>query len=271
MSLPNAQSLIICGIYIGGFKVPDLSNPSIGHFSRLILSGFYFDVVTPLGSIATLLNENGYHSVICDGYNGVSVLPLKLAAVRAGIGWQGKNSLLITKEYGSFLALGGIITDAPLERDNVIPMEDRCGNCVACRNACPANALEKPYKLNVDKCLSNLLENEPLSEETRLVMGNRVLECDSCQLACPWNQKHLRVASEKPNSQWLMVNRYGNLDEFFKLSNLIRLSEEDFNKYLGKFLAGVDYKIFRRNVIAAIMNSQDAENLSNDSGRIGET
>lgn len=258
ITLPSAQTLIICGIYIGGFDVPDQNNPSIGQLRRLILSSFYFDVVAPLGVIVSQLNEEGYKAIVCDGYNDSSVIPLKLAAVRAGIGWQGKNSLLITKEYGSFLALGGIITDAKLELDTVIPEENHCGNCVACQKACPVNALNEPYKLNVDQCLSNLLENEELSDDTRLAMGNRILECDSCQLACPWNNKHLRKTT-KSNYKGSDQQRYGDMDKFFKLTNLMELSKEDFDKYLGLSLVGVDYNLFRRNLMQVMHNLKDSK------------
>ncbi len=253
ITLPSAQTLIICGIYIGGFDVPDRDNPNIGQFSRLILSSFYFDVVAPLEAIVTLLKKEGYQAILCDGYNSSSVLPLKLAAVRAGIGWQGKNSLLITQEYGSFIALGGIITDAPLEREKVTLQKNHCGKCDACQKACPVNALEDSYKLNVDRCLSNSLEGDELSEDTRLAMGNKILECDACQLACPWNQKHLK-SPVKSNYKWAINDRFGNIDDFFKLSNLAKLSEEEFNQYLGYTLVGVDFKTFRRNLMAATLN-----------------
>ena len=255
LSLSSAQTVIVCGIYIGGFDMPDREDPSIGQFSRLILSSFYFDVVDPLTKIMDLLKEEGYHSILCDGYSDESsILPLKQCAVRAGIGWQGKNSLIISKEFGSFMALGGIITDANLVFDNVSPEGDLCGKCDACKNACPVHALDNPYKLNTSKCLSNMLEADTLSKETKLAMGNIVLECDLCQLACPWNKK-VSSTSVKSNYQWTSNERFGDLNEFFKMTSLIKLSEEDFNKYLGDRLVGTDYRIFRRNLISAMDNS----------------
>ncbi|KUO53504.1 MAG: hypothetical protein APF76_11885 [Desulfitibacter sp. BRH_c19] len=254
ISLPSSQTLIICGIYIGGFEIPDTKDPNIGQLSRLILSSFYFDVVKPLDSIKSILNKEGYTAIQCDGYSDKSILPLKLAAVRAGIGWQGKNSLLISKEYGSFIALGGIITDALLEYDRVAPQKNLCGDCDACRTACPLNALEEPYKLNVSRCLSSLLEGEELSEEIKNVMGNKILECDLCQLACPWNKK-LDNKGVKSNYRWSLNEQFGNLNKFFNMNNLIKLTEEDFNKYLGYALVGVNYNMFRRNLMAAMENS----------------
>ena len=131
--LPNAKSIIVAGIYIGGVTMPEWKNAWYGRTSRLYLSGFFLDVVKPLEPIAELLKNEGFQAKICDGsQEGGSILPLKLAAVRAGLGWQGKHSLLISKKYGTFLALGGIITDADLEH-NTIEEANRCRKCTKCK------------------------------------------------------------------------------------------------------------------------------------------
>jgi len=252
ITLSDAQTLIVCIVDIGGIEVPDSHDPSTGLFSRLILSGFYFDVVSPLKKIADELAQEGYQAVICDGFKDRSVLPLKLAAVRSGIGWQGKNSLLITKKFGSFIALGGIITNAPLVHDLIEKEKDGCGGCEECRKACPMGALDEAYKLNVDRCLSNLLEGcGPLPSEVQEKMGNMVLECDICQSACPWNKKAAQSDRKRKNHS----SPIADFRQFFKLSNLMQLSEEDYDKYLGYPLTGVDYSTFRRNVAAAMANA----------------
>jgi len=109
-TLPSAKSIIVAGIYIGGVTMPEWDNPWYGRTSRLYLSEFFLDVVKPLQPISDFLKTKGYQAIVCDGsIEGGSVIPLKLAAIRAGIGWQGKHSLLISKKFGTFLALGGII------------------------------------------------------------------------------------------------------------------------------------------------------------------
>ena len=154
LTLPDAKSIIIAGIYIGGVTLPVWENAWYGRTSRLYLSGFFLDVVKPLAPIAEFLKQKGYQTKICDGsLEDGSILPLKLAAIRAGLGWQGKHSLLISKKFGTFLALGGIITDADLEH-NTIEESDRCRNCDKCQKACPLAALDQPYVLNVKKCMS---------------------------------------------------------------------------------------------------------------------
>jgi epoxyqueuosine reductase QueG len=103
LTLPSAKSIIVGGIYIGGVTMPEWDNPWYGRTSRLYLSEFFLDVVKPLEPISDFLKTKGYQAIVCDGsIQGGSIIPLKLAAIRAGIGWQGKHSLLISKKYGGF-------------------------------------------------------------------------------------------------------------------------------------------------------------------------
>ncbi len=148
LTLPNAKSIIVAGIYIGGVTLPEWKNPWYGRTSRLYLSGFFLDVVQPLVPVADFLKAEGYLAKICNGTaEGGSILPLKLSAVRAGLGWQGKHSLLISRKYGTFLALGGIITDAELNHA-VAREKNRCRECTICQDACPWNQkhIQSPLK-----------------------------------------------------------------------------------------------------------------------------
>ncbi len=115
----------------------------------------------------------------------------KSLAQRAGLGWQGKNSILISKKYGSFFFIGGIITDLELEY-NQVPAKDYCGNCRLCIDACPTLALISPHILDARKCISYLtIENRTggLPAELKPHIRNRVFGCDICQEVCPWNRK----------------------------------------------------------------------------------
>jgi len=257
-TLAEARFLIIAGIYIGGFDLPEWANPTIGRTSHLFLSGFFCDVVKPLKSISSFLHEQGFSAVICDDFQPErSILPLKLAAVRAGLGWQGKNTLLISPDYGSFLALGGIITDARLQPDEGME-KDRCGKCRACQDACPTSALDEPYRLNRGRCLSHLLSEESLPRETYPFMGNKVLDCEVCQLVCPWNKRHLEepLATERIR---LFRQRLITLNSVFKLTNLARMTEAGYHEFISPYRTTIPYKVFRRNVIAALGHSNDRE------------
>lgn len=109
-------------------------------------------------------------------------------AQQSGIGWIGKNTLLIIPHAGSYFFLGELVIDAELAYDSPIP--NRCGNCTRCLDACPTKALESPYLLNANKCLSYLtIENkDKIKEEYAFKMGNYIYGCDRCQRSCPWNR-----------------------------------------------------------------------------------
>lgn len=250
----NAKSILVAGIYIGGLTLPEWQNPAFGRSSRLYLSGFFLDVVEPLKPIVNHLLKRGYQAHICNGaVEGGSILPLKQAAVRAGIGWQGKHSLLVSRQFGTFLALGGIITDAQLIYNDQEEL-NRCGKCTECRKACPLNALAEPYKLNVEKCLSNQLAEEKISQDAITIMGNRIGDCEICQHACPWNKKHLTTPLETKMTA-VFQERLEKMKDFFYLPNLLDLSEEEYHSIFENLGTGIAYPIFKRNVSIAFEKS----------------
>ena len=111
----------------------------------------------------------------------------RAVAERAGIGWSGKNCSVITPEFGSYVYLGEMITNIPFEPDT--PMEDQCGDCTLCLDACPTGALIQGGQLNAQRCIAFLTQTKkPLPEEFRTKIGNRVYGCDTCQTICPKNK-----------------------------------------------------------------------------------
>jgi epoxyqueuosine reductase len=252
-ALPDAATIIVAGIYIGGMVLPSWDKPDFGRTSRLFLSGFFLDVVEPLEPLAAHLEKEGHRAVICDGRApGGSIVPLKLAAIRAGLGWQGKHSLFISKKFGTFLALGGIITSAKLKTAKN-QEKDHCKTCRLCQDACPLGALERPHVLEVGKCLSNLLQSENMPPAATSVQGNRVADCEICQNACPWNQKHIK----KPLQTQRTVSFHKKIDpwgKFFQLEKLAGLSEKAYEETLRGLDTQIPYSLFRRNVYQAITN-----------------
>lgn len=174
-------------------------------------------------------------------YTDTAPIQEKLWAVQAGLGWQGKNTNLITPDYGSWVFLGEIVINQVLEYDN--PIQDYCGSCSACIDACPTKALE-PYKLDARKCISYLtIEywNKPIPETYSDKMQNWIFGCDICQDICPWN----RMAKETNETQYLPVpeNIAPELDE------LIQLNEKDFKDRFKKSpVSRAKYDNFIRNV-----------------------
>jgi len=255
LSLSGAKTIIVAGIYIGGLVLPSWDESYMGRTSRLFLSGFFNDIVKPLEPIAALLRKEGYTALICDdSKNKGSILPLKLAAIRAGLGWQGKNTLLVTKKYGTFLALGGIVTNANLEH-NTEEETNRCKSCEKCQQACPLRALEQAYVLSKEKCLSYLLQNDDFPEIAKPVIENRVMDCEICQQVCPWNTKHveLPLATTTTTSFQRDIPAW---EDFYALPQLAKLTEQEYGEALGHLDTGIPYAIFQRNVLMAMERLQ---------------
>ncbi len=115
------------------------------------------------------------------------VLEVELAC-KAGLGWRGKHTLLLSQNGGSMFFLGEILTDLPLPIDP--PTGDHCGTCARCIDICPTRAITAPYQLDARRCISYLtIEHQgSIPVELRPLIGNRVYGCDDCQLVCPWNK-----------------------------------------------------------------------------------
>jgi epoxyqueuosine reductase len=122
------------------------------------------------------------------------VMEVELAR-RAGLGWRGKHTLLLARDGGSMRFLGSLYTDLPLPVD--APVEDHCGRCTACIDACPTAAIVAPGRLDARRCISYLTieAKGAIPLEWRVAIGNRIYGCDDCQLACPWNKFAARAAA----------------------------------------------------------------------------
>ena len=130
------------------------------------------------------------HRVFTDS---APVLEVELAA-RAGLGWRGKHTLLLSREAGSMFFLGEIFLDLALPQDQ--PLSAHCGQCSACITACPTGAIVAPYRLDARRCISYLTieQDGPIPVDLRSALGNRIYGCDDCQRACPWNKYAQRSA-----------------------------------------------------------------------------
>ena len=193
---------------------------------------------------------------IIDNYNCnikyfVDTAPVmeKPLAMKAGIGWQGKHSNVVSKEYGSWLFLSSIFLDIDLKSNN--DMKDHCGSCQKCIDICPTDAIESPYKINASKCISYLtIEHKShIPDNYRKKIGNRIYGCDDCLAVCPWN----KYAQKTNNSDFFPRSEFHkpNLKSFLKLDDL---------KFRELFSATSIKRIgrnrFLRNVLIAVGNSK---------------
>lgn len=165
-------------------------------------------------------------------------------AMRAGLGWQGKSTMLISKDLGTWFFLGEILTTLDLQADEA--MRDHCGSCQRCIQACPTGAITAPYQLDARRCIAYLtIENRgPIPEEFRKAMGDRIFGCDDCLEVCPWNRfaKNTREEKLQPLPS-------------FTLQELLNLSEEQFQYYFQRLpIKRIKLRGLQRNVCVALGN-----------------
>jgi len=187
----------------------------------------------------------------------VDTAPLmeKPTAQAAGLGWQGKHTNLVSRQWGSWLFLGELLLSAELPYD--APEIDHCGQCRACLDACPTNAFPAPYQLDARRCISYLtIEHEgPIDEALRPLLGNRIYGCDDCLAACPWNKfaQESREMAFTPRAELTAP----------ALAELATLDEEAFrHRFAGTAIKRIGRDRFMRNVAYALGNSTGPQSLA---------
>ncbi len=206
-----------------------------------------------LQSLADVIEKKigpfGYRVFVDSG----PVMEVELAN-KSGLGWRGKHTLLLNREAGSMFFLGEILVDVPFPVDE--PITSHCGECSACINICPTQAITAPYQLDARRCISYLtIEHQgSIPEELRPLMGNRVYGCDDCQLVCPWNK--FAQLSSVPD----FLPRHGL--EHADLLDLWSWSEEDFmSKHEGSPIRRIGYESWRRNLAVGMGNALRSSSL----------
>jgi len=175
------------------------------------------------------------------------VLEVELA-VKAGLGWRGKHTLLLDRDAGSWFFLGEIYTDLPLPVDEV--QSEHCGTCQRCIDVCPTRAIVAPYQLDARRCISYLTIEHPgsIPEDLRPLIGNRVYGCDDCQLVCPWNR--FSKASEQDDF------RVRNGLDCSTLLELFAWNAEEFDHNLeGSAIRRIGYERWLRNIAVGLGNA----------------
>jgi epoxyqueuosine reductase len=247
--LPGAKSIIVVACnYHADEPSPGLRQ---GRIARYALGDDYHDVIG--GKLAALIEAiralvPGAQAKAC--VDTAPVLERELAQ-RAGLGWIGKNTMLLNRRFGQWLFLGEILLDVAL-RPDAPEIRDRCGRCTRCIAACPTHAIVAPRELDARRCISYLtIELKgPIPLELRPFIGNRIFGCDDCLEVCPWNRfaQQAREAGFSPRVDLTMP----------ELLDLLELDEEEFQRRFARSpILRAKRRGLLRNVCVALGNAGD--------------
>jgi epoxyqueuosine reductase len=246
--LPGARAVVCVA---KNYQSPGLhaDDPRLGRISRYAWGDDYHDVLGGrLHELRRFIESLGGAAKVCVDTNAVLEKPWAQAA---GLGWQGKHSNLISRDLGSWLFVGEILTDLDLAPD-AAQERGYCGTCTRCIDLCPTRAIVAPYVVDSRRCISYLtIEHRgPIPRDLRPLMGNLIFGCDICQDVCPWN----KFARTSPDPAFRA--REGNLAP--ALVELMGLSHEAWAaRFKGSPVKRAKYAGFLRNVAVALGNSGD--------------
>ncbi|MPZ51814.1 MAG: tRNA epoxyqueuosine(34) reductase QueG [Acidimicrobiia bacterium] len=242
-SFPWARNLVVAGrAYLPDGGSPGTTTETSGRIARFAVTDPYGPLRQALGEVAALLKSEGHRTeILIDDDRLVD----RAAAVRAGVGWQGKSTNVLAPGVGPWMVLGSIVTDADLEPTS--PMERGCGTCTACIPACPTAALTPDGRIDASRCLAALSQTAGVFPvEFREVMGDRVYGCDDCLTSCPPGER-------------LMIRSSANRGRV-ALEDLLTSDDETL---LGRFSHFYHPKrrpdTLRRNALIAAGNSADKD------------
>lgn len=221
--IPGAQSVVVVlDNYYNGDPDPG-PVPRVARYAR---GQDYHTVVRQrMEPIAELLREHG--ATIAHTFTDSGPVPERALALRAGLGWIGKNTMLIRPGAGSFFFIGTIFTDLKLEQDNEV-ITDHCGSCTRCLDACPTGALVAPGELDATRCISYLTieQKGPIPEPLAERLDGWVFGCDVCNEVCPWN---LRFAEPSPTEAYHSRQALADAE----LDLFERMDEPEFSRRFG--------------------------------------
>jgi epoxyqueuosine reductase len=253
----GARTAIVLGMNYGPGRdpLPEMEDRSAAYISVYARGDDYHEVIkgrlkTLAGQVAARLGAAHLPSEV-KVFVDTAPLMEKPLAQRAGLGWQGKHTNLLSREHGNWLFLGVILTAAEIEAD--APEVEHCGSCTACLTACPTNAFPAPFQLDARRCLSYLtIEHAgPWPVEFRAATGSRIYGCDDCLAVCPWNKFAETAREARLTAREALVSP--------RLADLTALDDAAFRALFSKSpVKRIGRDRFVRNVLYAIGNSGDA-------------
>ncbi len=211
------------------YDTPDPPLPSgHGRVAKYARGPDYHDTLAaPLSELTDFVRSLGHDGAVARAYIDAGPVPERELAQRAGLGWIGKNTMLIDPQRGSFCFIGSVLTDVDIAED--LPFDaDRCGNCRRCLDACPTNAFPSERVLDSRLCISYLtIEYKgEIESGLRELMGDWIFGCDLCQTACPWNHKFSRERDDP-------VLQFGPGLAMLNVTWLTKVDNEEFTENLG--------------------------------------
>ena len=241
--LPGARTVVSAALCYWQAEAP--LAPGEGRLARYTWSDGYAALREKLDTLGRQLG--GEYRVFVDANQHVD----REAAARSGVGFYGKNTMMITRRHGSWVVLGTLVTDVEIEPTPRLPLD--CGSCTLCIEACPTGALDDPGTLDSTRCLSYWSQAPgPIPEEYRAELGAQVYGCDICQDVCPWNRgvEKRRAGGQPPEG----AEPHVSLVEWLELSD-----DELRTRYERLYFPRKDPSYLRRNALVALGNSGDGE------------
>ena len=244
--LPGARTVVSAALCFYAPAPPPA--PGEGRLPRYTWKDFYAELREKLGELGRRIG--GSYRVLVDANQHVD----REAAARSGVGFYGKNTMLITRRYGSWVVLGTLVTDVEIE--TTPPLELDCGSCRLCIDACPTGALDEPGVLDATRCLSYWTQAPAsIPEAYREELGDKVYGCDICQDVCPWNRgiERRRVRDPLPEGAEPTVS----LVEWLQADG-----RELMRRYERLYVPRKDPRFLRRNALVALGSAGGPEHLS---------
>ena len=241
--LPGARTVVSAALC---YWEPEPERPpGAGRLPRYTWSDRYAELREKLGALGRQLG--GSYLVLVDANQHVD----REAAARSGVGFYGKNTLLITRRHGSWVVLGTLVTDAAIEPTP--PLATDCGSCRLCIDACPTGALDEPGVLDATRCLSYWTQSrEPIPEAYRAPLGAQVYGCDICQDVCPWNRGVEKRRAGAPLA--------GSAEPHVSLVDWLQAEDADLRvRYDRLYVPRNDPRYLRRNALVAAGNVGGAD------------
>ena len=251
---PEARSAIALGMSYAPARDPRLleEQPSLARISAYAQGGDYHKTVKKALKALARFIVDAAPSELKVFVDTAPVMEKPLAQA-AGIGWQGKHTNLVSREHGSWLFLGVILTSLDLAPDPPAYGGVHCGSCTRCLDACPTNAFDGPHRIDARRCISYLTieHSGPIPLEHRKAIGNRIYGCDDCLAACPWNRFAEAAAANKaflPRAELVAPS----------LANLLALDDAAFRElFAGSPIKRIGRNRFIRNCLISAGNSGD--------------